>query len=159
MCIIRLSEYLTVLLHAMQLTLIPHLFSHLFPQKDMCSGGFLFWYLKSNMCVHTHAHTLLHGQVCMKWAVYLEQRLFHLVFVGGYWGRLHRLVPVKDLTPVIAATPTVSKDWVLESLLIGFLQTDFKTEMPYWLLKILTSCLIACNLSMERVRTEYLVRL
>ena len=99
--------------------------------------------------------TLLHGQVCMKWAVYLEQRLFHSVLVGGYQGRLHRLAPVKDLTPVIAETLTVSKD--LSPAV--FLQTDFKTEMPYWLLKILTACLIACDLSMERVRTGCSVRL
>lgn len=156
---IRLSDYLTVLFPAMQLTLIPLLFSHLFPQKDMCSGGVLFWYLKSNMCAHTHMHTLLHGQVRMKWAVWLEQRLFCSVLVGGHWGGSHGLASVKGLTPVIAETLTVSKDGVLPSLAIGFLQSDFKREMPYWLLKILTACLIACDLSTERGRTGCLMTL
>lgn len=37
-------------------------------------------------------------------------------------------------------TLTISKDWLRQTLSLGFLQTGFKTDIPYWLLEILTYC-------------------
>lgn len=54
MFIIGLSEYLTVLLHALQLTLIPHLFSHLFPQKDTCTCFDILKVIRVRAQTYTH---------------------------------------------------------------------------------------------------------
>lgn len=104
------------------------------------------------MCTQPHAHTAAWPSVyemsCVVGAETISFGVSWWLPRGGLCGRSHSCYCWNSW-----------KNWVLPSLAIGFHQSDFKREMPYWLLKILTACLIACDLSTERGRTGCLMTL
>lgn len=68
----------------------------------------------------------------------------HLVFVRCYCGRLHRLVPMKDLITIIAETPKTESCSLCQSASFKLIlrQTCLTDSWRF-------ACLLACDSSME----------
>lgn len=138
----------------MQLTLIPHLFSHLFLQKDMCICRFLFWYVKAIcVCILVFIPSVYEVSCVLRAETIpfgVGWQLLREVAQSGFCGRSHSYYcsdssHIQRLTRAVSAI-RLSPNW-------------FKTDIPYWLLKILTPWLIVCDLSTDRVRTGCLIGL